>query len=307
MIFFRNAYARPKYLRSQRIEIEPGETIEFTSVYGGPVQIEFEHVNSLNSDYSSNTQTGNNDVEFTFQNIGLHPHWRNSSDSATFVEQLKAYEYDWAEFVSKNGMEIHSLLPRMIKTLQWHQENYLLKMVTNANYQLSSDTTLDSSDPERLDDITFKTMKTFPFVLAGDKTPITEEYENIDFNVDAINTWASEKGLDQRIHNEQWHMNADLPTCGYGCSGNPWDALWEFNPLGHGDIHELGHSLEFKFFPRDAVVHSQTNYYSYYSQSRFNLENELGLEVQSQSGFNWENVFKKINENFGSDANTVYL
>ena len=290
---FRNAYARPKYLRSQRIEIEPGETVEFTSVYGGPVQIQFEHVNSLNSDYSSNTQTGNNDVEFLFQNIGLHPHWRNSSDSATFVEQLKAYEYDWAEFVSKNGMEIHSLLPRMIKTLQWHQKSYLLKMETNADYQLSSDNILDSSDPERLDDITFKTMKTFPFVLAGDKIPVTGEYENTDFNVDAINNWASEKGLDQTVHNEQWHMNADLPSCGFGCSGNPWDALWEFNPLGHGDIHELGHSLEFKFFPRDAVTHSQTNYYSYYSQSRFNLENELGLEVQSQFGFNWENVFKK--------------
>ena len=101
-------------------------------------------------------------MEFLFQNIGLHPHWRNSSDNATFVEQLKAYEYDWAEFVSKNGMEIHSLLPRMIKTLQWHQKSYLLKMETNADYQLSSDNILDSSDPERLDDITFKTMKIFP-------------------------------------------------------------------------------------------------------------------------------------------------
>lgn len=39
-------------------------------------------------------------------------------------------------------------------------------------------------------------------------------------------------------------MNADQATCGYGCSGNPYDAYWAFSPLGHGDLHELGHGLE---------------------------------------------------------------
>ncbi len=26
--------------------------------------------------------------------------------------------------------------------------------------------------------------------------------------------------------------------------GNPYDAYWSFSPLGHGDLHELGHGLE---------------------------------------------------------------
>ena len=40
------------------------------------------------------------------------------------------------------------------------------------------------------------------------------------------------------------HFNADKPTCGYGCSGNPYDAGWAFAPLGHGDLHEVGHNHE---------------------------------------------------------------
>jgi hypothetical protein len=39
-------------------------------------------------------------------------------------------------------------------------------------------------------------------------------------------------------------MNADQATCGYGCSGNPYDAYWAFDPVGHGDVHEVGHNIE---------------------------------------------------------------
>jgi len=64
------------------------------------------------------------------------------------------------------------------------------------------------------------------------------------------------------------HMNADQATCGYGCSGNPYDAYWAFDPIGHGDIHEMGHSMQkmrFENFPN----HAATNTFSYYTKARY--------------------------------------
>ncbi|MFM2032443.1 MAG: hypothetical protein RLZZ297_1208 [Chloroflexota bacterium] len=40
------------------------------------------------------------------------------------------------------------------------------------------------------------------------------------------------------------HFNADQATCGYGCSGNPYDAWWAFDVLGWGDSHEMGHNIQ---------------------------------------------------------------
>jgi len=59
-----------------------------------------------------------------------------------------------------------------------------------------------------------------------------------------IHDFADRHGLDIHTLDTVKHMNADQATCGYGCSGNPYDAYWNFNPIGHGDIHELGHGLE---------------------------------------------------------------
>lgn len=39
--FSSNGYIRPKYLQSVRISLQPGETIQLTSPYGGPVQVGF--------------------------------------------------------------------------------------------------------------------------------------------------------------------------------------------------------------------------------------------------------------------------
>ena len=84
-------------------------------------------------------------------------------------------------------------------------------------------------------------------------------------------------------------MNADQPTCGAGCSGNPYDASWSFSPTGHGDIHELGHGLEkgrLRFDGHDG--HASTNPYSYYTKSR--AYTELG-KLPSCQGLNIDDEF----------------
>ncbi|NMV43142.1 hypothetical protein HKB00_04505, partial [Vibrio parahaemolyticus] len=103
----------------------------------------------------------------------------------------------------------------------------------------------------------------YPHVLAGFQGPGIDE-------VPEIIQYAKNQGWEIANIDMVKHMNADQATCGYGCSGNPYDAYWSFSPLGHGDLHELGHGLEkgrFRFSGWEG--HSTTNYYSYYSKSRF--------------------------------------
>ncbi|MFA0350849.1 hypothetical protein AB4486_28500, partial [Vibrio sp. 10N.222.55.C6] len=85
-----------------------------------------------------------------------------------------------------------------------------------------------------------------------------------------IHQYGEDKGWEIATIDIVKHMNADQANCGYGCSGNPYDAYWSFHPLGHGDLHELGHGLErgrFRFSGWDG--HSTTNYYSYFSKSKY--------------------------------------
>ncbi|MCV5951156.1 hypothetical protein OFN94_40755, partial [Escherichia coli] len=77
----------------------------------------------------------------------------------------------------------------------------------------------------------------YPHVLAGFQGRGIDE-------VPYIIQYAQNQGWEIANIDMVKHMNADQATCGYGCSGNPYDAYWAFSPLGHGDLHELGHGLE---------------------------------------------------------------
>jgi len=68
------------------------------------------------------------------------------------------------------------------------------------------------------------------------------------------------------------HFNSDQPVCGYGCSGNPYDAWWPFNPVSHGDGHEVGHELEGSVKFEQWNWHAITNHYVFYSKSKYFAE-----------------------------------
>jgi len=99
------------------------------------------------------------------------------------------------------------------------------------------------------------------------------------------------------------HMNADQATCGYGCSGNPYDAYWAFDPIGHGDIHEMGHSMQkmrFEGFPN----HAATNTFSYYTKSRYFAN--TGGEPDCQ-GLPFKTVFETVQASVGQSSVEAYL
>lgn len=232
-----NGYNRPKYLQSQKMPLAAGETIAFTSPYGGPMQVFFD----------SNDQN----VRLKIENIGLHPYWNGAEDNADFEARLSAGDFDWAE-LSTSGFEVHSQLEKMRTSMtDWGGTAADMAMATE------------------------RYVSNLPHVLAGFKGP------GIDV-VAEIHDFAADNGFSVQNIDLVKHMNADQPTCGWGCSGNPYDAGWSFSPIGHGDIHELGHGLErgkFRFAGWD--YHASTNFYSYHSKYHYFLDTGKDPDCQS--------------------------
>ncbi len=214
-------------------------------------------------------------VEVTFQNIGEHAYWSGAADDASFTAKIEAGDYDWAE-ISTSGFEVHSTLEKMRQSVadeKWGSAQAL------------------AAGTERY-------MSNFPHVLAGFSGP------GIDV-VPEIHNFAAAKGWSIDNLDLVKHMNADQASCGYGCSGNPYDAYWNFSPIGHGDVHELGHGLErprFQFSGWER--HSQTNPYSYYTKSKFHETTGGAPECQ---GIAFESAFTALQSSIGQANPSEYM
>ncbi|MFA0007831.1 ImpA family metalloprotease, partial [Vibrio sp. 10N.261.46.E12] len=202
--------------------------------------------------------TNDIDVELKFENVAQHPVWRSEADNDRFAAQLKEGKFDWAELITP-GFEVHSKLDKMKESIG------------------ASDWAL----PHAMALATERYVHNLPHALAGFRGPGIDE-------IAEIHQYGEAKGWEIVTIDIVKHMNADQANCGYGCSGNPYDAYWSFHPLGHGDLHELGHGLErgrFRFSGWDG--HSTTNYYSYFSKSKYyketgNVSSCQGLDFKAQ-------------------------
>jgi hypothetical protein len=181
-------------------------------------------------------------VQYNFENVGEHAYWRGPQDDVSFAQKLEAGEYDWAELAT-DRFEVHSKLDKMRNTVaSWPEPGAAAVAAATQKYTSN-----------------------YPYLLAGYKG------DGIDV-VDEIHDFAAKNNLEMYKADGVQHMNADKASCGYGCSGNPYDAGWSFYPIGHGDLHELGHGLQKNFGFEGWNGHAYTNPYSYYTKSRFNKE-----------------------------------
>jgi hypothetical protein len=213
-------------------------------------------------------------IEVTFENVGEHPYWASSADNASFGEKMDANKYDWAE-IATAGFTVHSKRDKMLESISDARWGGTAEGLANAVVKYTSN---------------------YPHVLAGFKG------EGVDV-VPEIHDWAVAKGLTIETIDTMKHMNADQAACGYGCSGNPYDAYWAFNPIGHGDIHEMGHSMQkmrFEGFPN----HAATNTFSYYTKARYFAN--TGGEPNCQ-GLNFKKVFDTVQGSVGESNITAYL
>jgi len=215
-------------------------------------------------------------VSFKFENIGEHAYWASSADDTSFTQKLATGDFDWAEVIT-SGFEVHSTLEKMRES------------VSDSRWGTAA----------VLAAATQRYMSNFPHVLAGFKGPGIDE-------VDEIVDFANTHGLTIKNLDKVKHMNADQATCGYGCSGNPYDAYWAYSPVGHGDVHELGHGLESSLIRFEGFeTHSTTNPYSYYTKSKYNETlGYVGTECQKLP---FEEVFKKLQLSVAETNTTAYL
>ncbi len=226
---------------------------------------------SLTSVHGGTVQVGfsakDMDVSFDFENIGLHPYWRTSADDATFTAAMAAKDYDWAELAT-SAFEVHSTTVKMQKTIDDNKWGSASAVAAGATRYMSN----------------------LPHVLAGFKGV------GIDV-VDEIHDFASDNGIEIYTLDKVKHMNADQASCGYGCSGNPYDAYWAYDPIGHGDIHELGHGLEKgRMLFTGWVGHALTNPYSYYAKSIYGKDTGADLSVLDCQSLPFENLFTLLQQ-----------
>ncbi|HSC89342.1 MAG TPA: ImpA family metalloprotease, partial [Polyangiaceae bacterium] len=183
-------------------------------------------------------------VEFEFENVGQHPHWSSSADNDSFAKSIASDVYDWVE-VATPAFELHSTAKKFAETMgdaRWNTPATLA---------------------EAIEIYTFDNVH----VLAGFRGDgITSVPEIVD--------WAATTGIEIPVLDEVKHGNMDQPTCGDGCSGNPYDAGWSFSPIGHGDLHELGHSLQNGRFQLTHQTyqyanHSVTNWSPFYAANAY--------------------------------------
>lgn len=246
-------YNRPEFLRSVQYDIKPGESVSVTSPYGGPIQIGF-------------SSSAGNLTKFSFQQVGEHPYYNGDESPqaiAKFNQQLNDNNYDWIEFTTRY-FEVHSKVSKMRETLALRE-----------NYKELTPLTAD------INQYTHNYLR----IQAGYRG------DNIDV-IDEIHQFAREHQLDMFEWDTVHHFNADQPTCGVGCSGNPYDARWHFQPTGHGDLHEIGHTIERKELRfKGWEGHSSTNHYAFYVKSR--LPVEQGYERKCKA-IDQEGYFNKL-------------
>ncbi|MGS0692747.1 ImpA family metalloprotease [Shewanella sp. 30m-9] len=216
--------------------------------------------------------TAGDEITFEFESIGEHPYWSGPEDTKRFNQQIAAAEYDWVEMATPY-FEVHSRFSKFLGTL---------------NY----------GDIDTIAEDTNTYAHNYLLLLAGYQGDGIER-------VSEIHDFADTNGWVVDTYNYVKHMNADQATCGAGCSGNPYDAGWDFSIVGHGDLHEIGHGIEGRMLGFSGWgSHSRTNAYSFYSRSRYIVDKGRVASLHSQP---WESEFNQVQEAYRSGDPIAYF
>ncbi len=189
-------------------------------------------------------EESNVSVRVRFEGVGRHPHWRSPADDARFAEAVASGVYSWVE-VATPGFELHS------------RADYFTETMSDPRWPTPA--ALSAA----IEKYTFDEVH----ILAGFTG------EGISAHPE-VHGWASEQGFTVPTLDLVKHGTMDQASCGAGCSGNPYDASWAFSPVAHGDLHELGHSIQRERFQlthddRQYPNHAATNWTPFYGASRY--------------------------------------
>ncbi|MCL2914674.1 ImpA family metalloprotease [Shewanella corallii] len=213
--FEQKVYRGPLELATQRLPLTAGESVSFSSPYGGPLYLYFRG------------GEGEQSADISASGIALHPSIMDFSDQAqiqAFNDRLAQTELphiDLRSFGAEQHMRrdkfenaVGGSIPNVNALLKSISEDHINAVYTLAGYKIQGKTLAQS--------------------LPADVSQV------------CVNLLGQEC-LDEALHTRSiiQHANYDQNAhCGWGCSGNPWDAGWNISPTGWGDNHELGHNLQ---------------------------------------------------------------
>ncbi|WP_273859817.1 ImpA family metalloprotease [Photobacterium sp. GSS17] len=211
-------YRGPLELAQQRLSIAAGETVTFSTPYGGPVYLYLEGSASPVS------------VTIAAQGVAQHPTIMDFSDPheiARFNDTLNTTELPHVD-LRTDGAEQHLRRDRFLDAL--------------GGQMPTVDDLLKAIEEDHLNAV---------YTLAGYKVQgkTLEQSLPVDVRMNCEALFGRDDCYDTKMHTRTiiQHANYDQNAhCGSGCSGNPWDAAWEIDPTGWGDNHELGHNLQTK-------------------------------------------------------------
>lgn len=217
-VFSTKVYRGPLELTQQRITVSAGETVTFSTPYGGPIYAYLE---------GSATPV---EVSLNIAGVTKHPAIMDFSDPSEITRFNQLIENTELPHVDlrTDGAEQHlrrdrflgaigAEIPSVTALLKSIQDDHINSVYTLAGYKIQGKT-LEESLPEDVKTVC----------------------RNLFGNTDCFNPELHTRKIIQHANYDQ---NAQ---CGSGCSGNPWDASWTISPTGWGDNHELGHNLQTK-------------------------------------------------------------
>ena len=210
--FDKDKFDRPTQISSPRAALTANKAVSITSPYGGPLML-----------FIDAAASGSQTVTVKVDGVITHPVLRNPNDPtavATFAAEVNTTATNWVGFAT-DTLTLHSTLAHFKTTM--------------ASY---------NGDMSALASDTYK-------------YTVKDTYELAGFNsssgqlalTSAVTAFCNSKGWDctgtQHRRDTMQHVISDVHAlCGNGCSGNPYDQDWAFNPLGWGESHEIGHNLQ---------------------------------------------------------------
>jgi immunomodulating metalloprotease len=207
-----NTYDRPSQISSQRFALQPNKPVTITSPYGGPLIL-----------FIDAPKAGEQSVSVKVDGVITHPVLRDAYDPvqvASFRDAVNTTPTNWIAFAT-DTLTVQSQKDKFKQTI--------------ANYQ---------GNMSRLADYTFKYTIKDTYELAGfnASSGFLSLAPSAKAKCDSLG-WDC-TGTQHRRDTMQNVIVDAHAACGNGCSGNPYDQDWAFDPLGWGESHEIGHNLQ---------------------------------------------------------------
>lgn len=239
--FDKDKFDRPTQISSPRAALAANKAVSIASPYGGPLML-----------FIDAAASGSQTVTVQVDGVITHPVLRNPNDPtavSAFAAEVNSTVTNWVAFAT-DTLTVHSTLAHWKETM--------------ADYK---------GDMAALASDTFKYTVKDTYELAG----FNSSSGQLSLS-SVVTSFCNSKGWDctgtQHRRDTMQTVISDVHAlCGSGCSGNPYDQDWAFDPLGWGESHEIGHNLQvgrLKIYGGQSTEVSN-NIFPMHKQMKFNL------------------------------------